>query len=68
MEVALPNGFEGLGTEHNRKERFHKGVGGVEGHGCAVGAREVFPEADMHPEGLEQLPSLAPCATEVWPG
>lgn len=32
-EVTAPNGFEGLGAEHDRKQRFHKGVGGVDGHG-----------------------------------
>lgn len=27
-EVAAPNGFDGLGAEHDRKQRFRKGVGG----------------------------------------
>ncbi len=32
-----------LGAEDDRHQGFHKNVGGVEGHGSAVGAWEVFP-------------------------
>jgi hypothetical protein len=50
-EVTAPNGFEGLGPEHDWKQRFQKGVGGVDGHGCAVCAWEVFPGPIMQHGG-----------------